>query len=642
MFATRFDPNILIVDEQKTSSKRKLSDVESDNEDENKNESSDSDEEMKDSSDSGSDSDSSEGSDSESDSSSDSDDDSENDSSDSETNGDDNEDNIKEDDNDKIIPDEKPTSEPLQPLEPQDHDSKFSNIISRFTTSVSKTEKLQSQQSEDQIDEDEDIKDAETHELGPLPQPELPRDQRLSRSQTNNSLNWLATPEYIKTDEIKPFKDFEISPIILKNLKDLGFDNAFATQIKTLGLLLPEINNKLNPNSIKGDLLVNASTGSGKTLAYTIPIIQSLQNRIVPRLRCIILVPTKPLINQVYKTMDSISKGIDLNIVTLGKSDLNLQDEHLKLIKNVPDIIISTPGRLVDHLNLKSIDLKNLQWCVIDEADRLLNQSFQDWSNVLITKLNDVNKGNNISKIFKPNLIKMIFSATLTTDSGKLSNLNFHNPRLIIVNNEESILQNDKIFTLPTQLSEHTIKLSSNSSSHKPLYLLKLFEWLKYPHNVLIFTKSNESTLRLSRLLSILVSKLSIPLIISNINSSQSRSEKSKLLKQFSEGSIHILISTDLISRGIDILTIQHVINYDLPNSSREYVHRVGRTARANNKGDAYNFLIGKGEVKFWNKINLDINRNEELNEIELEKVKDMEQVYVESLGELEKEVFNK
>lgn len=609
MFATRFDPSSLVVEDSVTPTKRKLSDAEIESESE--------DEESESSSSESEDSDSEE---SESE-----------DSSESES-----EDEVMKDVEEENVSAQ--SEEPQEPQESQDHDSKFSSIISRFNKSITKPKP------EEESNESDHEEQIETHELIPLPQPELPRDERLSRSITNNSLNWLANPEYIKTDITKPFKNFQISPKILKNLQDLGFNDAFATQIKTLDLLLPEINNKLNPNSIKGDLLVNASTGSGKTLAYTIPIIQSLQNRIVPRLRCIILVPTKPLINQVYKTMISISKGIDLNIVTLGKSDLSLQDEHQKLKTNVPDIIISTPGRLVDHLNLQSIDLKNLQWCIIDEADRLLNQSFQDWSNILITKLNQINEGNNISKIFKPNLIKMIFSATLTTDSGKLSNLNFHNPRLIIVNNEESVLQNDKIFTLPTQLSEHSITLSSSSSGKKPLYLVKLLESLQYPHNVLIFTKSNESTLRLSRLLTILCAKLQIPLIISNINSSQSRSEKSKYLQQFSKGEIHVLISTDLISRGIDILTIQHVINYDLPNSSREYVHRVGRTARAKNKGDAYNFLIGKGEQRFWTRFNLDINRGEkEVQNIELETIDDhMDQAYVESLGELEKEVFNK
>lgn len=605
MFAARFDPLSLVVEDDKpvTPSKRSLSDAEIESESEE----SDKDQDM----DGGSDESESSESDSESEDSSDESD--------------------SEDETKDEVEVEKINDEPeIQ----QDHDTKFSSIISRFNKSIAKPK-----QDEEESEESDD--QTEKHELIPLPQPELPRDQRLSRALTNNSLNWLANPQYIKTDSTKPFNEFDISPKILKNLQDLGFDNAFATQIKTLDLLLPEINNKLNPNSIKGDLLVNASTGSGKTLAYTIPIIQSLQNRIVPKLRCIILVPTKPLINQVYKTLISISKGIDLNIVTLGKTDLNLQDEHLKLKTNVPDIIVSTPGRLVDHLNLQSIELKNLQWCIIDEADRLLNQSFQDWSNVLIKNLNSINEGNNLSKIYKPNLIKMIFSATLTTDSGKLSNLNFHNPRLIIVNNEESILQNDKIFTLPSQLSEHVVKLSSSSSSHKPLYLLKLLESLQFPHNVLIFTKSNELTLRLSRLLSLISNKLQIPLIISNINSSQSRSEKSKLLTQFAKGEVHILISTDLISRGIDILTIQHVVNYDLPNSSREYVHRVGRTARANNKGDAYNFLIGKGEQNFWNKFNLDINRGDnEISEIELQDIDSMKDAYVESLGELEKEVF--
>jgi ATP-dependent RNA helicase DDX51/DBP6 len=609
MFAARFDPTAIVTEptvKPVLPLKRKVEEVEEKSEDESSDDSSEEDDQSQ--------------------------------SDESETSEEEDED-IKDKDSDmkgseeEVDQDDQDDQEQQQP----EHDPKFSSIISRFNQSIQQLQ-TQESQSEDNHEEDQ----VETHDIAPLPQPALPRDHRLSAAETNNNLNWLADPLYIKTTELKPFTHFQISGKILKNLKHMGFENAFASQIKTLELLIPEINNKLNPNAIKGDVLVNASTGSGKTLAYTIPVIQSLENRIVPRLRCIILVPTRPLINQVYKTLTSVSRGIDLNIVTLGKSDMSLNDESMKLKGNVPDVIVSTPGRLVDHLNMRSVTLKDLQWCVIDEADRLLSQSFQDWSNVLISKLNEVDDGKNISKSYKPSLTKMIFSATLTTDTGKLSALQFHNPRLIIVNNEEAILKSDKIFSLPLTLQEHFTKFTSSQSSYKPLLLLKLLQERASKHT-LVFTKSNEATIRLSQLLTTLTSKLAPEITVNNISSQLNSSSRSKILQEFSQGSVSVLVSTDLIARGLDLSTIRNVVNYDLPPSSREYVHRVGRTARAGQDGNAYTIVIGRGEGQYFEKMGRDINRAGDVQAIELPEVTQEEkEVYEVSLKELQSMVFKK
>ncbi|KAH3687822.1 hypothetical protein WICPIJ_001197 [Wickerhamomyces pijperi] len=678
MFAARFDPNALIVEETPSDVEEQFSSNETNNKKrklESDGESSSSEDDSESDSDSDSDGESESESDSEnaaksnqeteipsgeaeieSSSESESEDDSE---SESEAQSEENEDVPMEEDTEEAeqfldsdieMADSAEVVNPSENEEPiiQEHESKYSSIISRFNKSLIKSSKLPQDQDSDSESEPENFQD-----LKPLPQPALPRDQRLSRTYTNNNLSWLTTtPYYIKPDELKPFSQFPLlSTKIQENLaKVMNFDNAFATQIQTLDILLPEISNTLNPVRFKGDLLVNASTGSGKTLAYSIPIIQSLQNRVVPKLACVIIVPTKPLINQVYKTLTMLSRGISLNIVTLGTKEISLREESKKLKSHVPDIIVSTPGRFVDHLNLESISLKHLQWCVIDEADRLLNQSFQDWSNTLITKLNEVfdkSQNNNISQNFKLNFIKMIFSATLTTDPGKLTNLKFNKPRLIIVNDEEQLLKSEKqhIFTLPTQLSEHILKFSSASSSVKPLLLLNLIKNKLIDGssgNVLIFTNSNEATIRLSRLLSIIISKLKLQITVSNINSTLSKAQISKTLQSFIEGSINVVISTDLMARGMDIATIKHVVNYDLPNSSREYVHRVGRTARANQSGYAYNFLIGKGEEKFFKTFEMDIGRNENvINDLELDSdvTKSWTAAYEESLKQLEQEV---
>ncbi|CAG88021.2 DEHA2E10912p [Debaryomyces hansenii CBS767] len=549
------------------------------------------------------------------------------------------------DDKMDIVEDEETPEEPIE--NDPNYMSKHHSVFQKFKSSVHDVKG-------EEVDEEtpEEKEDIEMQDLVPLPQPELPRDKRLVSTAAHlNNLDWLTTPIYTAPEETKPFAEFQnppLSSLMIKNLRNMGFESAFSVQISVLNLMLKDIErNRLQPD-MRGDLLVNASTGSGKTLAYSIPIIESLQTVKVPRVRAIILVPTKPLINQVKTTLNQLSKGTNLSIVSL-KNDLSIKEEGIKLQTNEPDIIVSTPGRLVDHLTNGYISLKNLQYLVIDEADRLLNQSFQNWCQILISKIDEFTniKERNISNSWKLNVQKMIFSATLTTDAGKLSLLKFHKPRLIIVNNKEQLV--NEMFSLPATLNEFKLQFGSAKSSLKPLILSKFLLSKNKLANVLIFTKSNDASLRLSRLLSLIMNKLGSETInIAYINSTNNTtSVRSKILKDFSKQTINILVATDLIARGIDILSITDVINYDLPNSSREYVHRVGRTARANQEGFAYNFCFGKGEAKWFKKLMAQVGRSEKnIEELELDTkqlIEDNdESMYKESLDELQQQVFNR
>ncbi|CUM46367.1 uncharacterized protein AC631_03078 [Debaryomyces fabryi] len=673
MFAPRFDPTALVgvntpsvKDEILGSKKRKLSNA-SISEDEESSSSSSSDSDSSSSSDSESDSDSSSDSDSDSSSDSDSDSESGSESQSSRESGSDSDAAISSDteeaaeeleetqnkahlnneqaENDKMdIVEDKGTPEVPVENDP-DYISKHHSVFQKFKS-------IQDGKGEDVDEEsDDNMEDIQTQDLAPLPQPALPRDKRLvSTSAHLNNLDWLTTPIYATPEETKPFADFNdppLSPLMIKNLRNMGFESAFSVQISVLNLILKDIEkNRLQPD-MRGDLLVNASTGSGKTLAYLIPIIESLQTVKVPRVRALILVPTKPLINQVKTTLNQLSKGTNLSIVSL-KNDLSIKDEGMKLQANEPDIIVSTPGRLVDHLTNGYITLKNLQFLVIDEADRLLNQSFQNWCQILISKIDEFTniKERTISNYWKLNVQKMIFSATLTTDAGKLSLLKFHKPRLIIVNNKEQLV--NEMFSVPATLNEFRLHFGSAKSSLKPLILSKFLLSRNKLSNVLIFTKSNDASLRLSRLLSLIMNKLTSETInIAYINSTNNTTSiRSKILKDFSKQSVNILVATDLIARGIDILSITDVINYDLPNSSREYVHRVGRTARANQDGFAYNFCFGKGEAKWFKKLMAQVGRSQNIEDLEIDTKQliegNDESMYKESLEELQKQVFNR
>lgn len=521
----------------------------------------------------------------------------------------------------------------LQPEVDPDYIHKHQTIFNKFKQS---TESEAIEQEKEEVEEED--ANIEQHSLVPLPQPALPRDRKLSSVSTHTkNLDWLTKPQYASPLDKKAFTDFKLSSFMIKNLEKMGFTEAFSVQISVLNMMLPEIEaQKLKPDRV-GDILVNASTGSGKTLAYLIPIIESLYRRVVPRVRVIILVPTKPLINQVKSTLLQLSSGTNLQIAAL-KNDVSINDEKDLLTKSVPDIIVSTPGRLVEHLLNDSINLSSLQYLIIDEADRLLNQSFQNWSNVLLDK---IDSQINIAEVWKLSVQKLVFSATLTTDAGKLSSLKFYNPRLIIVNDSKQLV--NEIFTVPVTLSEFKIHLGVAKNSLKPLILTKFLISTNKLSNVLIFTKSNESSIRLTELLTSLFQKLSINLKIAFINSTNNRTSiRSKILKQFSNQEVNILITTDLIARGIDVASITDVINYDLPNSSREYVHRVGRTARANQVGYAYSFCFGKGENSWFNKLAHEVSRSKEVENVDLN-VKELisdrdEEIYQQALHELQQQ----
>ncbi|KAG7195687.1 ATP-dependent RNA helicase dbp6 [Scheffersomyces spartinae] len=518
---------------------------------------------------------------------------------------------------------------------------KHHSVFLKFQKSIDKSIQSTNLNGEEDVSDDNIVQ----QDLQPLPQPPLPRDRRLKATTTHlKSLDWLAVPTYTAPEITEPFSGFPLNPKLQSNLNSLGYTSAFAVQISVLHVLLSDIRKNIFQPDHRGDLLVNALTGSGKTLAYLIPIIEALHKRTVPKVRAIILVPTKPLINQVKQTLDTLRKGTKLHVVSL-KNDISLKEEARKLLSNVPDIIVTTPGRLVDHLTMESINLQDLRYLVIDEADRLLNQSFQNWCSVVISKLCPVgavdNKWNRTPQ-------KLIFSATLTTDAGKLTQLKLHNPRLIIVNKEHQLLQNDELFSVPATLNEFLIQVGTAKASVKPLLLAKLLLTQKRHRNVLIFAKSNEATIRLAKLLQSLFDRLvslhdEKPLVVEYLNSTNNTSQiRKQILNKFHEGSINVLVATDLIARGIDILSITTVVNYDLPNSAREYVHRVGRTARANKTGDAISIVVGKGEQKWFNKLTKEIGRSPEqsigiIEGVITEQLE--EQIYTQCLEQLQKQI---
>ncbi|CAI4036137.1 hypothetical protein SMKI_14G3560 [Saccharomyces mikatae IFO 1815] len=507
--------------------------------------------------------------------------------------------------------------------------STHNTVLSRFKQTVSLQDKLSAsdiaEKKEGESLEDEAVS---THQLEQIPQPDFVKNpMNLNRNSLDfKSTGWLNTEKiFYDNSMIRPFSDYEneLEARLLQNICNNFSVNTFPIQSIILDSILPVLNFTLNISRRNftrriGDILVNAATGSGKTLAYSIPIVQTLFKRQINKLRCLIVVPTKLLINQVYTTLTKLTQGTSL-IVSIAKLENSLKDEHRKLLNLEPDILITTPGRLVDHLNMKSINLKNLKFLIIDEADRLLNQSFQGWCPKLMSQL----KTDKLDT-FPGNVIKMIFSATLTTNTEKLNDLNLYKPKLFLK-------QTDKLYQLPNKLEEFNINVPTAKSVYKPLILLySICQFIAHPPTaakILVFVKSNESSIRLSKLLQLICESRSqsdmlrklqcFEVSINSVNSNNSKSENKKIVANFSHHSksqsITILITTDIMSRGIDINNITQVINYDPPMSSQQYVHRVGRTARANEVGSAYNLLVGRGERTFFNDLNKDLDRDGKL-----------------------------
>ncbi|KAK0705558.1 P-loop containing nucleoside triphosphate hydrolase protein [Lasiosphaeris hirsuta] len=531
----------------------------------------------------------------------------------------------------------------------------------------------------------------EEHGLEPLPQPE-PVVFDESKLTYETLPPWLANPIRVTAESTCPFTELGIGPEAAKILESRGFKDAFAVQTAVLPLLLPKADRQ-------GDVVVAAPTGSGKTLAYVLPMVNDISKGIVTKIRGIVVLPTRELVQQVQLACEACvaafggSKGKRVKIGTAvgnkvfkeeqalimgkeqrydpagykeymrkqrilfsqGSSDDSgdeLPKLNQKAVKPIVDhvfhhiskvdILICTPGRLVEHISkTPGFTLDYVRWLVVDEADKLLGQDFQQWLDIVMKSLSTQKpSARDFPGSNKTGPRKVILSATMTRDLSLLNGLQLSWPSLVLLEGTKAGEQ-----ALPALLKESVVKI--REPSHKPLYLVDLLhsEHLaaineptapakertkddedkseseasdsdlsssedetkaettaikthKLNTTVLIFTKSNEAALRLSRLLAILSPDLA-PLI-GTLTSSTKTSRRAHTLRAFAQGKLQILVASDLVSRGIDLLNLDHVINYDLPISETSYVHRVGRTARAGRAGHGWTLVEYNEARRFW------------------------------------------
>lgn len=355
------------------------------------------------------------------------------------------------------------------------------------------------------------------------------------------------------------FEETYLNDNILDALYDMRFDEMTPIQEKCI----PEI--------LDGyDVLGVAQTGTGKTAAYLLPILSMLDDGGYPKeaVNCVIMSPTRELAQQIDQAMQGFGYYLDnvSSVAVYGGNDGNRYDQELKGLRLGADVIIATPGRLLSHLKVGNLDLSRCSFFVLDEADRMLDMGFSD----------DIMK---IVQELPKDCQRVMFSATMPRKIRQLAVSLLHNPveiRLSVSKPAEKIQQS-------AYVCYETQKLEIIQDLFKSNELKR----------VIIFSGKKDKVKDITRQLK----KMKIN--CGDMHSDLSQAERDEVMYQFKANQIDVLVATDIVARGIDIDDIRMVINYDVPHDAEDYVHRIGRTARADRDGVAITFISDTDIYRF-------------------------------------------
>lgn len=349
------------------------------------------------------------------------------------------------------------------------------------------------------------------------------------------------------------FTEFNLSDTLQAGLKDLRFEEPTPVQEKAIPQIL---NGK--------DLIGVAQTGTGKTGAFVIPIMEKILQSKREGVKALILSPTRELATQIDEQVFAIGYHAGISSATvIGGSDFSVQ---AKALKAGVDIIVATPGRLIDQNKVVSIDFSNLEYLVLDEADRMLDMGF----------LPDMKK---IISWLPENRQTLLFSATMPPEIQKLASSIMKNPESIEIER-----------SMPSQQVEQR---SYFLKSDQKIPLVKgIFDELEWD-SCIIFTSTKKGTDELQRLLKREGIKAA------SIHGDRSQDERNKALAAFKNNQVPVIVATDVLARGIDIKGVSIIVNYDVPNNSDDYVHRIGRTGRYDKSGIAITFVTRRDKSKF-------------------------------------------
>lgn len=385
----------------------------------------------------------------------------------------------------------------------------------------------------------------------------------ITTEQTNNS----DTTQTIQTISAINFKDLNLSEPILRAIADAGYNHPTPIQSKAIPVVLKG-----------GDLLAGAQTGTGKTAGFTLPILHLLSenpkavNKGQPR--CLVLTPTRELAAQVEESVKTYGKYLSLtSTVIFGGVNINPQISRLK---KPLDILVATPGRLLDHAGQDTVDLSAVEILVLDEADRMLDMGF----------INDIKK---ILARLPSARQNLLFSATFSDEIKALADKLLNQPDFVEVARRNTA----------SELVTQTVHMVAQGHKRDLVsHLIKTNDW----QQVLIFTRTKHGANRLTEKL------LKDDISAAAIHGNKSQSARTKALAGFKEGTVRVLVATDIAARGLDIDQLPQVVNFELPNVPEDYVHRIGRTGRAGSSGSAVS-LVDREEVKLLKDIEKLIKR---------------------------------
>ncbi|MFP5393645.1 MAG: DEAD/DEAH box helicase [Gammaproteobacteria bacterium] len=353
------------------------------------------------------------------------------------------------------------------------------------------------------------------------------------------------------------------------SFKNLGLSDAIVRAVSEAGYTAPTpIQTQAIPAVMNGgDLLAGAQTGTGKTAGFTLPVLHRLStdkvglaqtNKTAARaVRALILTPTRELAAQVEESVRVYGKYTHLNsAVIFGGVGINPQ---IKQLKHGVDILVATPGRLLDHMEQGTVDLAKVEILILDEADRMLDMGF----------IRDIKK---VLAALPPKRQNLLFSATFSDEINALADGLLNKPATIEVARRNSTVE----------VIAQKIHPVDRDKKHPMLaHLIKSNNWSQ----VLVFTRTKHGANKL-------VEQLGAGGINAlAIHGNKSQSARTRALTEFKDGTLQVLVATDIAARGIDIDQLPHVVNYDLPNIPEDYVHRIGRTGRAGAKGEAVSLV---------------------------------------------------
>jgi ATP-dependent RNA helicase RhlE len=346
------------------------------------------------------------------------------------------------------------------------------------------------------------------------------------------------------------FTDLNLHASLLKAITDQGYTTPTPVQAQAIPFILEG-----------RDMLAGAQTGTGKTAGFTLPLLQILTEKTMPKsnrkIRALILTPTRELAAQVAESVKIYGKYLPLkSAVIFGGVGINPQ---ITMLRNGIDILIATPGRLLDHVGQGTVDLSGVEVFVLDEADRMLDMGF----------IRDIRR---VITILPKNRQNLMFSATYSDEIKTLANTLLRNPAEVEVARRNTSSELVKQSVILVDCKRKSALLGEMIGKHK---------W----EQVLVFTRTKHGANKLTEYLQ------KIGITAAAIHGNKSQAARTKALDDFKRSSVRVLVATDIAARGIDIDALPHVVNFELPNIAEDYVHRIGRTGRAGCEGEAISLV---------------------------------------------------